>query len=79
MNDRVRAKPPATEVDRWREGVVRAVRFDEHERRYTVVVEPADEGGDSGRVEVTVSESIYDLFVGRIDGDDPVGETAWVR
>ena len=75
MNDRVRAKPPTTEVDRWQEGVVRAVRFDDHERRYTVVVEPSD--GD--RVGVTVSESIYDLFTGRIDGDEPVGETVWFR
>lgn len=75
MNDRIRARPPATDVDRWWEGVVREVRFDEHEHRYTVTVEPDD--GDP--VEVTLSESLYDLFTGRLDADEPVGETVWVR
>ena len=76
MNDRIRAKPPTTDVERWREGVVLSVRLDEHERRYTVVVEPTEA---DDRVEVAVSESIYDLFTGRLDADDPVGERVWIR
>jgi len=76
VNDRIRAKPPTTDVDRWREGVVRAVRFDEDERRYTVTVAPVD--GDD-RVAVTVSDSVYDLFAGRLAGEEPVGETVWFR
>jgi hypothetical protein len=75
VHDRIRAKPPATEPDRWQEAVVRSVRFDDHEHRYTVTVAVAD--GDT--VEVTVSESLYDLFTGRLDAADPVGETVWVR
>lgn len=76
MNDRLRAKPPTTDVDRWREGVVETVDRDEHERRYVVRVVPS---GDDRPVEVTVTEALYDLFVGRLEAEDPEGETVWFR
>ncbi len=76
MNDRIRAKPPATDTGRWWAGTVAAVEFDDHEHRYAVRVTPADDGDT---VTVRVTEAVYDLFTGRLDAEDPVGERVWVR
>ncbi len=76
MNDRIRAKPPTTDTEQWWAGTVETVQFDEHEHEYAVRVAPED--GDE-TVAVRVSEAVYDLFTGRIDADDPVGEQVWVR
>lgn len=76
MHDRIRAKPPATDVERWTEATVRAVRFDDDRAGYVVTV------GDD--VEVRVTEAVFELFVGRLDRsvetpEDAVGATAWYR
>lgn len=76
MYDRIRAKPPATDVDRWTEATVRAVRFDGDHGRYVVTV---DDGS-----EVRVKEAVFELFAGRLDRavespEDVVGATAWYR
>lgn len=82
-DDRLRAKPPATDPDDWTRGRVEAV--DHREGRVAVVVAPA-EGDQEGSVELTVSEAIYDLFTGRLDpgdrseaGDVDPGTTVWFR
>lgn len=72
MHDRLRAKPPTTEVDRWRSGTVVAVRAVGSGRE--VVVET---GGE--RVTVSVTDAVFELFSGRVDAPDPVGETVWFR
>lgn len=72
VHDRLRAKPPTTEVDRWRSGTVVAVR--DAEGGTAVVVETEDE-----RVTVSVTDAVFDLFSGRLEEVDPVGETVWFR
>ena len=72
VNDRLRAKPPTTDVDRWRSGTVEAV--DRREEGVVVTV-----AADGETVEVRVTEAIYDLFSGRIEAADPVGETVWFK
>ncbi len=81
MNDRLRAKPPTTDTGRWWAGTVESVQFDEHEHRYAVRVTPAAGEGapGDGTVTVRVTEAVYDLFTGRLDAADPVGERVWVR
>lgn len=75
MHDRLRAKPPATDPEEWREGVVRAVDPDPTADRVTVTVE-----ADGERVAITVTTALYDLFAGRTaDSEDPVGEPAWFK
>ena len=76
VNDRIRAKPPATDADRWTETTVRAVRFDDTHGRYAVTV--------ADGTEVTVSRALFELFAGRLerpvdDPEDAVGATAWYR
>jgi hypothetical protein len=76
VNDRIRAKPPATDADRWTETTVRAVRCDGDGGRYVVTV---DDG-----TEVRVTEAVFELFAGRLDRsvgspEDAVGATAWYR
>lgn len=76
MHDRIRARPPATDPDRWTETTVRAVRVDADHGRYVVTV---DDG-----TEVRVTEAVFELFAGRLDRpvDDPedvVGAAAWYR
>lgn len=78
VNDRLRARPPTTEVDRWREGVVRSV--DAEGRRVTVRVAPPDDLP----VAVTVTEAIFDLFCSRLpievaSATDLVGQRVWFR
>jgi|APHM01.1.fsa_nt_gi hypothetical protein len=76
VNDRIRAKPPATDEGRWWPGTVEVVTFDDHEQRYAVQVAPED---SDDTVTVRVSEAVYDLFTGRLDADDPVDERVWVK
>lgn len=76
MNDRIRAKPPATEADRWTETTVRAVRFDDTRGRYVLTV--------ADGTEVTVTEAVFELFASRLERPvdapaDAVGATAWYR
>ncbi len=76
MNDRIRAKPPATEADRWTETTIRAVRFDDTQGQYVITV--------TDGTEVRVSQAVFELFVGRLERpvdtpEDAVGATAWYR
>lgn len=73
VNDRIRAKPPTTDVDRWRRGTVRGVEEAGGEVRVTV------ESEDGDRVAVTVTPAVYDLFAGRVAAGDPVEEQAWFK
>jgi hypothetical protein len=72
VHDRIRAKPPTTDVDRWRSGTVESVG-----RAGGEVVVSVSAGG--GTVDVRVTEAVYDLFSGRLAADDPVGETVWFK
>lgn len=79
VHDRLRARPPATDVDAWREGTLRAVTSSEG--GYTVTVLPTDAAEP---VEVRVTAAIFDLFTGRLPGEvetasDAVGATVWFR
>jgi hypothetical protein len=68
-HDRLHARPPAHDVDRWTEGRVVGVAHDD--AGVAVTVRP-DGGGDT--VDLRVSEAVYDLFVGRVAPDDRADE-----
>ena len=79
MADRIRARPPPTDGDRWAEGRVTSVTHDDTHGRYVVRVETED-----GEATVRVTPAIYDLFTGRLERPaetpaDVVGATVWVR
>ena len=75
-HDRIHARKPTHDIDRWSEGVVEsAVERDGH---CVVTVRAAD--GDT--VELVVTFAVRDLFVSRLDiepGASPVGERVWYR
>lgn len=71
MHDRLRAKPPTTEVDAWTEATVVAVAATESGHVVTV-------DGPEGTVEVALEGGLYDLFAGRVDGD-VLGSRCWYR
>lgn len=78
VNDRLRAKPPTTDIDRWREGTVRSV--DAEGSRVTVRVAPSDDSP----VAVTVTEAVFELFCGRLptkvaSAEDVVGQRVWFK
>lgn len=79
MADRLRARPPTTDVDSWRSGTLVGVSDVENGKRATI--EPEDPGDDSkgDTVEVTVTDAVFELFAGRIERSDPVGETVWFK
>lgn len=82
MNDRIRAKPPTTDVDTWTEAVVRDVTRAEGGFEVTVVADAT--GGRAETVTVTVTAAIFDLFTGRLDREvdaptDVVGATIWFK
>lgn len=76
-HDRVHARPPEHDVDRWRAGEVDGVRHDDAGVVVTV--------RDDGTVDLRVSEAVYDLFVGRVapehraDGEVCRGAPVWYR
>jgi hypothetical protein len=77
-HDRLHARPPAHDSDRWTEGEVVAASHDDA----GVVVTVRDGGG---QVDLRVSEAVYDLFVGRVapehraDGEVRPGAPVWYR
>jgi hypothetical protein len=82
VHDRLRARPPTTEVDDWTEAVVREVA--RTEGGFEVTVAPAAGGTGTAPVVVTVTAAIFDLFTGRLDRSvdapvDAVGATVWFR
>ena len=75
-HDRIHAREPTHDRDRWSVGRVESVA----ERDGHAVVAVRDE--ETGeRVELTVTLAIRDLFVSRLapDADSPVGERVWYR
>jgi hypothetical protein len=78
-HDRIHARPPDHDVERWTEGAVTGVTHDDG--GVVVTVRPA--GG--GTVDLRVSDAVYDLFVGRVapgdraDGEVVPGAPVWFR
>ncbi|WP_435193901.1 hypothetical protein [Natronomonas sp. EA1] len=72
MHDRIRAKPPVTDVDSWNEGTVDEIRPQGEE--VVVVCDGTD---------IRVRKAVYDLFVSRlpavVDGESVVGQTVWYK
>lgn len=77
VHDRVHAREPTHDRDRWTVGRV----VDLTERDGHAVVTVAPEASD-GEVELVVTLAVRDLFVSRLDLDgdgSPVGERVWYR
>lgn len=75
-HDRLHARAPTHDVERWSTGRVEALE----ERDGHCVVTVRDDDGE--RVELLVTLAVRDLFVSRlgIDEDEsPVGERVWFR
>jgi hypothetical protein len=75
-HDRIHAREPTHDIDRWRVGRIESVG----QRDGHCVVTVAPEDGET--VELVVTFSVRDLFVGRLDmpeGASPVGERVWFR
>ena len=75
-HDRIHARKPTHDRDRWTEGTIESV---EHRDGHWVVHARTDEGD---AVELVVTLAIRDLFLSRLDVDDgasPVGERFWFR
>jgi len=75
-HDRLHARKPTHELERWSTGTVNAVeRRDGH-----CLVTVTDENNES--VELVITLAIRDLFLSRLDindGESPVGERVWYR
>ncbi|GGJ07871.1 hypothetical protein GCM10008995_17250 [Halobellus salinus] len=77
-HDRLHARKPTHDLDRWSTGVVAGTT--QRDGHCVVTVEP-DESGDR-TVELVVTLAVRDLFRGRLDIDDgesAVGEQVWYR
>ncbi|MFC7138141.1 hypothetical protein ACFQRB_20020 [Halobaculum litoreum] len=74
-HDRIHAREPTHDRDRWSVGVVESVA--ERDGHAVVTVRDADDGD---AVELTVTLAVRDLFVSRLDPDEPtVGQRVWYR
>jgi len=82
-HDRIHAREPAHDRERFTEGTIEAVG--ERDGHCVVAVTPADGAGiagDAATVELVVTFAIRDLFLSRLDvedGESPVGERVWYR
>ncbi|CCQ35334.1 uncharacterized protein Nmlp_1123 [Natronomonas moolapensis 8.8.11] len=75
-HDRVHARQPTHDVERWSEGTVESVGTRDGHRVVTVRTESGE------TTDLVVTFAVYDLFVGRLDveaGTSPVGERVWYR
>mgnify|MGYP005847572683 CR=1 FL=1 len=75
-HDRLHAREPTHDVDRWSRGVVESIG--ERDGHCVVTVRPED----GERVELVVTFAVRDLFISRLDIEDgasPVGERVWYR
>ena len=75
-HDRIHAREPAQDTDRWRVGRVESLG----ERDGHCVVTVTGEDGET--VELVVTLAVRALFVGRLaiaDDESPVGERVWFR
>lgn len=83
-DDRIHARPPGHDVERWTEG--RVIEVAKQPGRVVVTVRPETEGsGAAETVDLRVTEAVYDLFVGRVaeadraDSDVCPGAPVWYR
>jgi len=75
-HDRLHARKPSHDIDRWSTGTVESV--DQRDGHCIVTVRDTD--GEA--VELTVTLAIRDLFLSRLaidDSESPVGERVWYR
>jgi len=74
-HDRLHARKPTHDIDRWSSGVVESVG--ERDGHRVVTVRAA--GGET--VDLVVTFAVYELFLGRVetDGGSPIGERVWYR
>jgi hypothetical protein len=75
-HDRLHARKPTHDLERWSVGIVE--RVEERDGHWVVTVETTD--GKS--VELVVTFAVRDLFLRRLDvedGESPVGERVWYR
>lgn len=75
-HDRIHARRPAHDVERWSVGTVE--RIGERDGRCVVAVRTEERE----TLELVVTFAVRDLFVSRLDIDEdesPVGETVWYR
>jgi len=76
-HDRIHAREPRQDSERWSSGVIDALR--ESDGHCVVTVDPDD---DSEPLNLTVTFAVRDLFLSRLpveDGQSPVGERIWYR
>lgn len=87
-HDRIHARTPKTDLDRWQTGTITAVGERDGHAVFTVALaDPeatdTDELDSSTEtVELTVTHAVRDLVVSRLDGEteeSPVGELVWFR
>jgi len=75
-HDRLHARKPTHDLDRWSTGTVEAVET----RDGHCVVTVTDADGEA--VDLVVTLAVRDLFLGRLDieaGESPVGQRVWFR
>jgi hypothetical protein len=75
-HDRLHAREPTHDLERWSIGTVDAVE----QRDGQCIVTVIDENNEP--VELTITLAIRDLFLSRLninDGESPVGERVWYR
>jgi hypothetical protein len=68
--DRLHARPPTHDPERWTRGTVVAVSREPG----GVVVTVAADAPDGPRRDLRVSDAVYELFVGRVDETDRTDE-----
>jgi hypothetical protein len=81
MNDRIRAQPPATDIDSWTKAVVLNIHRGEGELEITVLPTESDH---SETAVISVTPAVFDLFTGRleppVDGfAEVLDATVWVK
>lgn len=75
-HDRIHAREPTHDLDRWSTGTIDAV--DQRDGHCVVTVTTAD--GDT--VELVVTLAVQELFLSRLEisaDESPVGERVWYR
>jgi len=75
-HDRLHAREPTHDIDRWSTGTIEAV--DQQDGHCVVTVSTAEDE----TVELVVTLAIQELFLSRLDIDEgvsPVGERVWYR
>lgn len=77
-HDRIHARPPGVDPESWHTGSIRSLTERDGHCVLTVAPDP-DEDTPEEHVELTVMLAIRDLFVSRLDAEDPVGQQVWFK